>query len=237
MKPILDSADLANELWEKVYTQVPVDAICRMDKLAKDLEENKIPGDVVECGVWAGGVVIYLAHLFPTRKIWAVDSYEGFQDPMEGNYQYPGEVHTKQFNRTLDGTVWIRYAKTFVQPKDVVLEHLKEYDILVPDHVELLEGYVNVTLVPETCPIKNISLLRVDVDAYSATREVLEFLYDKVEEGGYVVFDDWGVPSADKAISDFFAKKKLPFMKYLELPPAGGSGRVATLKKTKEMCS
>lgn len=228
-----NNADLANEVWNKVYTQVPIDALQRMDKVAEEILANEIVGDIVECGVWAGGAIIYLANLFPERKIWAVDSYEGFQETIDGNYAYTAEVHTKQFGKSLDGSVWIRHAKTFAQTEESVIEHFKEYDIAVPEHVQSLKGYVNETCKPDTCPIKQIALLRVDVDAYSATREVLDYLYDKVSIGGYVVFDDWGVSSADAAVNEYFANKNIVVDNYLLKPPNGG--RCAMLKKTMEL--
>jgi len=229
MKKYESTLQLANEVWDKVYTQVPVEALQRMDVLAEKIRIDNIPGDIVECGVWAGGSIIYLANLFPNHKIWACDSFDGFQEKQDGNYQYDKEVHTKQLHKHLDGSVWIRYAKTFVQRKEVFLEHLKEYEIGVPDHVEVIEGYFNQTLKPEVCPIKEISLLRVDADAYSATREVLDFLYDKVVVGGYIIFDDWGVPSADAGMFDFFNARQINALSCMILPPSGC--RCATMKK------
>jgi len=55
--------------------------------------------------------------------------------------------------------------------------------------------------------IKRISLLRIDVDAYSATKEVLDELYDKVEVGGYIIFDDSCLYETADAIRDFFKEQ------------------------------
>ena len=51
-------------------------------------EKHKIDlldGDIVECGVWRGGMSLFLTKLFPNKKIWLADSYDGFQD-IEKNY-------------------------------------------------------------------------------------------------------------------------------------------------------
>ena len=67
---------------------------------------------------------------------------------------------------------------------------------------------------PETCEIKQISLLRIDVDAYSATLEVLDALYDKVQTGGYIIFDDSSLEESLDAIRYFFDLRKIPFFLY-----------------------
>lgn len=158
---------------------------------------NVLQGDVVECGVWRGGFSIFLAKLFHNKTMWAVDSYAGFQPPSGGNYQFPDELHTPEKCQL-----------------EVSLEEVKEnfakFDCLDENRIKFLKGYVNETLPPEVCPINKIALLRVDVDAYSATMEVLDYLYPKVVSGGYIIFDDIGcVFSAKKAIFDYFKKHSL----------------------------
>ena len=73
------------------------------------------------------------------------------------------------------------------------------------------KGFVKDSL--PTSGIEKISLLRIDVDTYSATLEVLEELYDKVESGGYIIFDDICLYEALDAIQFFFNQRNLP--KYL----------------------
>ena len=60
-----------------------------------------------------------------------------------------------------------------------------------------------------TSGIKKISLLRIDVDAYSATLEVLDELYDKVVPGGYIIFDDTCLHESLNAIKTFFKKRNI----------------------------
>ena len=45
------------------------------------IKEEEIEGDIVECGVYAGGYPIWFAKLFPERNIWLIDSFKGNQDP------------------------------------------------------------------------------------------------------------------------------------------------------------
>ena len=61
------------------------------------------------------------------------------------------------------------------------------------------------------CKIQSISLLRIDVDAYSATREVLDYLYPKVKKGGYIIFDDSCLIQTVDGFCDFFDEKGILF--------------------------
>jgi hypothetical protein len=52
----------------------------------KYIVENKIPGDIVECGVWRGGITqlaaLTMIHLKDTsRKIYLYDTFEGMPKP------------------------------------------------------------------------------------------------------------------------------------------------------------
>lgn len=167
---------------------------CILDK--KDYL-SKLSGDVVECGVWKGGMSIFLSKLFPTKKIWVCDSYEGCQDPKLGKYQFAGERHSLGM-----------YAISLEEVKN----NFKTYDALDDSRVFFLKGWVRDTLRPEVCDIKDISLLRVDVDSYSATMEVLDYLYDKVVPGGMIIFDDICLHESRDAIKKFFVNTGIKFV-------------------------
>lgn len=154
----------------------------------------KLSGDIVECGVWRGGMSIFLTKLFPDKTIWVCDSYEGCQDAALGKYQFDRERHTLGM-----------YAISLEEVKD----NFKKYDALT-SNVSFLKGWVRDTLRPETCPIKEIALLRVDVDSYSATLETLEYLYDKVVPGGMIVFDDASLQEGHAAMQIWFKDKQTP---------------------------
>lgn len=204
-----EAQNLAKSVWDDVLTQVQVPGIMSLYYLAEDIKEKEIYGDVVEVGVWEGGCVIFLSKVFEDteKKIWAVDSYEGFQNESEASYEYVGERHTPEIHKKLENSVFIRNAPSLQVSLERVKKNLTKYGVGENTNVNFLKGFANEVLIPSVCPIQNISLLRIDVDSYSATREVLDFLYDRVTSGGYIVFDDWGIPEAENAIVDFFASK------------------------------
>jgi O-methyltransferase len=158
---------------------------------------SKLEGDIVECGVWKGGYSIFLSKLFNDKNIWVCDSYEGCQDPSQGNYQYAGERHSLGM-----------YAVSLEEVKN----NFKSFNALDKSRVKFLKGWVKDTL--PTANIDQISLLRIDVDSYSATLEVLDELYDKVVKGGYIIFDDFCLSESFNALKFFLGRENLPHYIY-----------------------
>ena len=75
------------EQYKEIYKEIINQGITmiseeRFENIIKYKDDiSKLKGDIVECGVWAGGMSIFLSKLFPTKNIWVCDSYEGCQDP------------------------------------------------------------------------------------------------------------------------------------------------------------
>ena len=154
----------------------------------------KLKGDIIECGVWKGGFSIFLADTFKDKTIWVADSFDGFQPLAESTYEYEGERHNPNYNSMIKVSL------------EEVQANFKKYN-LEEDRIQFLKGFVKDTL--PKAPINYISLLRIDVDAYSATLEVLDELYDKVVPGGYIIFDDSCLYESLNAIKTFFKQRNI----------------------------
>jgi hypothetical protein len=149
----IDLPTLIDTLIEEKYTLV--DQHERFNMLIRHYDSiNKLDGDVIECGVWRGGMSIFLTKLFHEKQIWLADSFSGFQDHNTAKYPYGKETH---------------FLGGLAVSLDEVLEHLAKFDLKDEPRIHFLPGYVVHTLHPDVCPVESISLLRVDVDAYSAT--------------------------------------------------------------------
>ena len=58
--------------------------------------------------------------------------------------------------------------------------------------------------------VQTIALLHIDADWYASVRIVLETLYDKVVEGGFVVLDDyWRWPGCREAVTDYLKEHQI----------------------------
>lgn len=198
MKTITTYEDLIQDLIDNKITMVNPNEFKTILKHYSNL--SKIDGDVVECGVWRGGFSIFLSYVFQDKNIWVCDSYEGFQPLETAKHQYSKERHTPTYTHNAVGPLGISLEE--------VQSHFKTYGLEDQDRIKFLKGFVKDTL--PNSGIEKISLLRIDVDAYSATLETLEELYDKVQPGGYVIFDDSCLYETLDAIKTFFKQRNLP---------------------------
>ena len=161
---------------------------------------SQVKGDMVECGVWRGGFSIFLSHAFLEKTMWCCDSYEGFQPLNNAKHQYSRERHTPAYTHGAVGPLAISLEE--------VKQHFKNYGLENEDRIKFVKGFVKDSL--PNAGIEKISLLRIDVDAYSATLEVLEELYDKVENKGWIIFDDSCLYETIDAIKYFFTQRNIP---------------------------
>ena len=160
-------------------------------------------GDVVECGVWAGGTCILLHYLFPRKTLYVVDSFKGCQDPLSGKFshEYTGDEHFLGLYHYEIDLVKENFRQCGIEENPIGSGEFK--------NIKFIEGWVKDTLHPIVNPIKDIALLRIDVDSYSATKEVLYYCFDKVVTSGVIIFDDMGLTEANAAIKSFFKEKGL----------------------------
>ena len=166
---------------------------------------NSIQGDIVECGVWRGGQSVFLSHLFKDRTIWVCDSFEGFQSLKDAKY------NKLTYSDPINGLTE-RFQKGNNMGMDVSLLDVqnvfKQFNLENDPRINFVKGFVNKTL--PNININKIALLRIDVDGYSPTREVLDYLYNKVEKGGMIIFDDLCLSEAAAAVKDWMIEKNIP---------------------------
>ena len=174
----------------------------RLDNLQQCVEQvlaDGVPGDFAETGVWRGGVCIFLrgmleAYGVPDRLVWAADSFEGMPVADENSGGRDHKMGLHRFNDVLG-----------VSLKEVQ-ENFRRYDLL-DDRVRFLPGWFSETL--PVAPIERLAILRLDGDLYESTMDALNGLYHKLSMGGYVIVDDFGLPTCEAAIHDFRAKHSI----------------------------
>jgi len=154
-----------------------------------------VPGDIVECGVSMGhGALTFLLlsdYVGVPRTYWGFDSFEGFPAPVAEDEETP-----------------ITGPGFWANPPEAVLKVLRDGRVpedWIGDRVRLVKGWFR-----ETLPKYDgrIALLHLDCDLYESYKISLETLYDKVEPGGIIMFDEYADkrwPGAAKAIDEFFA--------------------------------
>lgn len=167
----------------------------RLDNLQFCIEQvlkDCVPGDLIETGVWKGGSTIFMrgvlkAHRVQDRCVWVADSFEGLPKPDVASFpEDAGDMHY-----TFDS------LKISIEN---VKKNFEAYGLL-DDQVSFLKGWFRDTL--PGAPIKQLSILRLDGDMYESTIVALQSLYQKLSVGGFVIVDDYCIPSCAKAVCDF----------------------------------
>jgi O-methyltransferase len=97
----------------------------------------------------------------------------------------------------------INYLKVSL---DEVKANFAKFNML-DDQVMFLKGWFKDTL--PTAPIAKLAILRLDGDMYESTMNALDALYVKVSPGGFVIVDDYVLPTCKKAIHDFRDRHKI----------------------------
>ncbi len=155
----------------------------RMDQLQQaliTLEKENVVGDVMETGVLRGGACIFMRGILKAlnntrRQVWVADSFRGFP---------PAQLTERGI---ADPVGFNAQAASL----DTVKQTFERYRLL-DEQVRFLPGYFEDTLPTYLSEVHPpLALLRLDSDFYPSTRYVLEKLYPRISEGGFIVVDDY----------------------------------------------
>ena len=173
------------------YSLLPVENLWSLYAAVRYLSARKIPGDLVECGVFLGGSVRLMAETLAalrddTRAILGYDTFTGFVRRSESDVTPGGELicdyQTPNFRAdtesNLEGTPY-------------------------REKIRLIEGDVTATL--KTDKPAAAALVRLDTDSYDTTLAELEHLYPLLSAGGVLIIDDYGYcRGARQATDEYF---------------------------------
>ncbi|MBT8419083.1 MAG: TylF/MycF family methyltransferase [Silicimonas sp.] len=173
---------------------------CAASSLISLLEQAlKLPGDVVECGVYRGASLRRIAKTVgdraPDKTTFGLDSFEGFPD---------GGI-------TASDTQAFRSEERLMgkfKDADDVPRRLERFAETFGLQLDLRKGYFEQTL-PGIAD-RQFCFLHIDCDTYSGHKEVLEALYDRLTPGGIIVLDDYKAeawPGATKAVDEFLGPR------------------------------
>jgi O-methyltransferase len=183
------------------YTLVSRERIHNLYRLARRIEKERIPGDVIECGVCNGGTAAVLARFASRsrmkRTVWLLDSFQGMPKV------------TPEDGVSVDGdTAEAHVGKEVGSPERVrrVLQTVRA-DL---NRVHIVPGWFQDTF--PTVTAKEIALLNIDADWYESVKLCLNTFYDRVVPGGFVSFDDYGYwPGCKRAVDEFFQSRHIPY--------------------------
>lgn len=186
------------------YTMTSVERLYSLWDACRYVHEAKVPGAIVECGVWRGGSMMTAALAFrrlgeTSRDLWLYDTFSGLPRP-------DPEIDVDVLgNRMIDG-----WEPREVEGGRALWAYADEADVrsnmaqagYPQERTRFVAGLVEETI-PGDAP-KQIALLRIDTDWHSSYVHILEHLYDRVAPGGILLFDDYGqLLGARRAVDDF----------------------------------
>jgi len=175
---------------------------------------SKIPGAIVECGVFKGASLARFAmfrELFEnthSKKIIAFDTFGKFPKTKFSQDENELKLFFKEAGK-----------ESISKPQLMKVLNKKK----IEKNIELVKGDITKT-VPQylkSHPELRISLLNLDTDVYEPAVTILENLYPRIVKGGILILDDYGIfPGETKAAEEYFKDKKVEIKKFsFSTPP------------------
>lgn len=202
-------ADVACEkaIWRimdrcRYHTMTSVERMFDLCNSVEYVHKARIPGAIVECGVWRGGSMMMAALMLQElgdtdRMLMLYDTFSGHPKPEaseEANLfgEKPGDLWQEGWGAVPVGEVLTNMEGTGY-PKQ---------------RIQFIKGRVEETL-PRTLDEQwAVALARLDTDWYPSTKVELEVLWPKLSLGGVLLIDDYGaMPGVRRAVDEYFADR------------------------------
>jgi hypothetical protein len=126
------------------------------------LVQTRVPGLFLECGVFRGESLNYIARRNKDRTIHGFDSFEGLPEDWRPGYG--------------------RGTFKIASPHELAFER----------NVKIHRGWFSETVnrFAQTCP-ENVAFLHIDCDLYSSTVDILTLLGSRITRGTIILFDEY----------------------------------------------
>jgi len=128
-------------------------------------------GEIWECGVYSGDTAHWMAGHAPLRTLRLFDTFSGM--PISG----PHDSHKV-------GVMWVDEQAVRAR----------------------FTGFPNTSFHPGIIPVTfsgfeaaQVGVTNIDVDQYDSVKACLEFIYPRMEKGGYIILDDYNCPDCPGA--------------------------------------
>ena len=177
------------------YTTSSRERLAALYQAVKHISRHKVPGSIVETGVWRGGSMMaaaltLLSEAVDDRDFYLFDTFEGMPEPDDVDVGHSATA------RSLWRPQWLAAG----EPQVRAVMASTGYP---PGRIRLVKGLVEDTI-PGSAP-EQIALLRIDTDWYSSVAHALDHLYPRLEVGGILILDDYGAwTGAQKAVDEYF---------------------------------
>ena len=175
--------------------------LATLELVAHEINNKNLQGNVAEVGVYKGKFAQYINQYFPSRKLYMLDTFQGFDEK-----DIKAEIQLGLNN------VGQNFSNTSV---DIVLKNMP-----FPKQCIIKKGFF-----PETTEgiVDTFVFVSLDTDLYEPIYQGLTYFYPRMVRGGYIFVHDVNNDSykgAAKAVNQFAIEQQISF---LPLPDACGS--------------
>lgn len=190
------------------FTMTSPERLFALREGIKHVVRHKIPGGIVECGVWRGGSMMAAAKTLKelgdtNRNLYLFDTFEGMPAPGEQDVSLQDESAEELLSKSDKESSAIWAYSTLEEVKRNLLS--TEYP---QNRLFFIKGKVEETI-PESAP-SQIAFLRLDTDWYESTYHELVHLYPRLSYGGVLIVDDYGHwKGAREAVDQYFEENAL----------------------------
>ena len=192
------------------YTMTSPERVHALIEAVKYVTRSRVPGAIVECGVWRGGSMMAAARTLLSlgsseRDLYLFDTFEGMSPPSEHDVDMGGQRAGAMLatqSKTDAGSYWCYASLEDVRGALAQVGYPAE-------RVHYVKGKVEET-VPAQAP-QQIALLRLDTDWYESTQHELRHLFPRLARGGVIIIDDYGHwRGARQAVDEYIAQNQVP---------------------------
>lgn len=155
---------------------------CRFRALelaAEEIYRNNIKGNVAEAGVAHGHFAKIINRVFPDRKLYLYDTFEGFSESDKRSELEKGYTSEEWFSSAKDYR--LKGAEKNMKIVRSKMEHL--------DNCIFRKGYFPESAVNETA--EKFAFVSIDMDLYEPVFAALNFFYPRLAEGGVIFLHDY----------------------------------------------
>ena len=183
---------------------------------AREIEARKIPGDVAELGVYQGAFAAEINRLFPKRRLWLFDTFEGFHARDLAIEETRTGVKTQRRSFADTTMELVRSRLPYPEMARFVKGYFPEsldFEVVSGSDAEQSGGDEEIQRAPQTSG-KNVmrasgngsaacepqhedrsepcfALVSLDPDLYEPTLEGLRYFYPRLAPGGRILIHDY----------------------------------------------
>lgn len=167
--------------------------VSSLELVSEEINNKKISGAVAELGVYQGEFAKYINQLFPDRRFYLFDTFQGFDEKdlkTEKNNDYTKVVDD--------------FANTSVE---LVLRKMK-----FKENIIIKKGFF-----PKTAEgvQDNFCFVSIDCDLYDPIYEGLNYFYPRLQKGGYIFVHDYNndlYKGAKQAVRNFCKENNISYL-------------------------